>query len=85
MKDVSSKITSFIAKHLLHDRNADLAGGRGLLEDGIVDSFGLQQLLTFLEQEFGVIVDDEHLHPDYFDSVDAITALVNDLRVAKSR
>ena len=52
-----------------------------MLEDGIVDSFGLQQLLAFLEQEFGVVVDDEHLHPDHFDSVDAIALLVDDLMV----
>ena len=80
-KDVSSTIRNYIARHLLHDSNADLGSDRRLLEDGIVDSFGLQQLLTFLEQEFGVVVDDEHLHPGHFDSVDAITLLVSDLMV----
>ena len=83
MKDISSTIRNYIAGHLLHDSDADLGNDRRLLEDGIVDSFGLQQLLTFLEQEFGVIVDDEHLHPDHFDSVDAITVLVSELSAEK--
>jgi len=85
MDHVSRVVSAFITSQLMHDSSLQLEPDRRLLEEGIVDSLGLQQLVSFLETEFGVVVDDEHLLPENFETLDAITALVTDLASRKSR
>lgn len=47
-----------------------------LLEEGIIDSFGIMALLEFVEQTFSIRVDGDDLQPDNFRSIEAISALV---------
>jgi acyl carrier protein len=46
------------------------------LEEGIVDSTGILELLMFIEEAFGFEVEDEELLPDNFDSVERLTRYV---------
>jgi acyl carrier protein len=47
-----------------------------LLERGALDSAGIAQLLEFLQDRFGVVVEDDELVVDNFRSIDAIVALI---------
>jgi acyl carrier protein len=47
-----------------------------LLEEGIIDSFGIMALLEFVEQTFSIRIDGDELQPDNFRSIAAISALV---------
>jgi acyl carrier protein len=47
-----------------------------LLENQVIDSLGLFNMVTFLEAEFGIEVDDEELVPDNFGSLRLIAELV---------
>lgn len=80
MPEVSETLASFIKPEIMHDEAATLAHDQLLLDEGIVDSFGLQRLLTFVEEEFETFVDDEYLLPGYFESVKAIAELVTQLK-----
>ncbi|MGZ8197708.1 MAG: acyl carrier protein, partial [Burkholderiales bacterium] len=55
------------------DRVAD---GVSLLDAGIIDSTGVMELVSFLEQEFGIQVDDQDLVPENLDSISALAAFV---------
>ena len=46
------------------------------LEEGIIDSMNVMELITFVEEKFGVEVADEEIVPDNFDSVSKIAAYV---------
>jgi acyl carrier protein len=46
------------------------------LEEGIVDSMGIMELVMFVEETFGITVDDEELVPDNFDSVSKLAAYI---------
>ncbi len=46
------------------------------MEQGILDSVGVLELVGYLEQTFGVQVDDTDLVPANLDSVDALVAFV---------
>lgn len=48
-----------------------------LFESGVVDSFGLPDMVSALEEEFGVKVPDADLHPRKFDSLARIERYVN--------
>jgi len=63
-------IKNFIKENFLFDSNgADVSDEDSFLENGIVDSTGVLELVSFVEDEFGIEVKDEELIPDNFDSV----------------
>ena len=47
-----------------------------LLESGIVDSLGTLEVVHFLEAEFELIVTDEEMTPEYFETARSIAKLV---------
>jgi len=51
-----------------------------LIENGIIDSLGVMQLVAYLEGTFAVKVKDEDIIPDYFESLDAISNYIERLR-----
>lgn len=46
------------------------------IEEGMLDSFDLVNLVTDLESKFGVVIDGMDIVPENFSSLDAIEALV---------
>ena len=59
--------------------NADELGvDDSLLEEGVIDSVGIQQLVNFLEEKYKIKVEEDDLMPDNFDSLSAIEEYVND-------
>jgi acyl carrier protein len=48
-----------------------------LIESGIIDSLAIQRLILFLEENFGVKIDDTELIPDNFENIQAISQMVN--------
>lgn len=64
----------------------DLLGDRAsLLDEGVVDSTGVLEVIGFIESEFGVVVDDAEITPENFDSIARIAAFVSRKRVALPR
>ena len=50
--------------------------GLALIDEGILDSFGLHEVLFFLENEFAISIADEEVLSGNFGSISAITAFV---------
>ncbi len=46
------------------------------LDKGIIDSTGILELVTFLEQEFGIQIVDEELLPENLDSIDRLVTFI---------
>ena len=44
------------------------------LENGIIDSTGVMELVAFLEETYGITVEDEELVPENLDSIDNVVA-----------
>jgi acyl carrier protein len=55
-----------------------------LLESGILDSLGVLDLVAFLEQEFHVVVSDEELLPENFQTIETLIAFVQSKQNGKS-
>jgi acyl carrier protein len=66
-----------VANHL--DGRAELDADTPLLEWGILDSFSVAELLTFIEQHFGVSVPLSSVSPQHFGTLRALAALVGGL------
>lgn len=74
---VGDAVRDFIINELHWGGNGQvLTQDYHLIENHVVDSLGLFTLVTFIEEEFGIVVDDEELLPENFGTINAITALV---------
>ncbi len=72
---MESAINDFISRELVQDPSLlPLADTTSLLETGIIDSLGLLRLVMFIQERFGITVDDTDLVPEHFDSVNSIGA-----------
>ena len=61
---------------LFTDDETKLRDTDSFLEEGIVDSTGVLELVMFVEEKFGVQVDDEDIVPENFDSVERLARYV---------
>ena len=66
-------IREFIVENFLFGEANGLKDDTSFLEEGIIDSTGILELVTFLEDEFSITVEDEELVPENLDSIGNVT------------
>ncbi len=71
-------IAERIQKFLVHQFPATKNVGREepLLKNGLIDSLGVLEVVTFIEKEFGITLTDEELLPENFESIGSISNFV---------
>ena len=75
--DIKEQIRQYLAQNFLFSDNGfDLGDDVSFLEEGIVDSTGVLELVLFAEETFNVTVDDEEIVPDNFDTVNSLAAFI---------
>jgi acyl carrier protein len=77
MDDIKTSIKTFIVDNFLFGTADNLNDNTSFLEEGIIDSTGVLELITFLEETYGITVDDEELIPENLDSINNVTAFLN--------
>jgi acyl carrier protein len=76
LSDISDRVRGFIVSELMfEDSAATLADDTPLL-DGVIDSLGLMQMISFIEEEFDVSIDDAEVTASNFRTVGDIEKLV---------
>ncbi len=75
--EIEQKIKTYIAQNLIFSGDEfKYPEDASFLEEGIVDSLGVMELVSFVEDQFGVGVDDQDITPENFDSVVKLAAYV---------
>ena len=72
--DARAAIRDWLQENVTGGR--DVANDELLIENGVMTSLQTVELVTFLEDEFGITVEDDEFDEENFGSVDAIAALV---------
>ena len=81
MSSIETDLRKYILDKLLFGRTeVALSGDVSFLESGIIDSTGVLELVSFLEEQFQVKVEDEDLIPANLDSINAIVRYVEKKR-----
>jgi acyl carrier protein len=80
--DVREQVRQFILTNFYVPDPATVTDEASLLRSGIVDSTGVLEVISFLEETFQVTVDDEEMTPDNLDSILHITAFLDRKRSA---
>jgi acyl carrier protein len=74
---IKKAIRDFVLTNFLFsDDPSRLQDDASFLEEGIIDSTGVLELVMFVEESFDLTVDDEDIIPENFDSVDGLTHYV---------
>ncbi len=72
MSKTKETIRNYIVANFLFGENDGLDDDTSLLEQKIIDSTGILEMVAFLEKEFSISVDDEELIPENLDSINSM-------------
>ena len=71
------KIKSLILENFLFtDDTSAIGNEESLLDRGVIDSTGVMEVILFLEEEFGIQVQDDEIIPENLDSISNIKRFV---------
>ena len=70
------EIRDYLLAHRATDVVGDFTNHDSLLESGVIDSMTMVDLIAHLEQAYGIVVNEDDMTPENFDSIGAIVAYV---------
>ena len=78
MSNYESDLRQFIIQNFLFGKDDEsLAASDSLLDRGIIDSTGVMELVSFLEEKYQITLQDEELTPENLDSIERMVRLIS--------
>lgn len=78
MTSTEERLRTFIVEELRYEGSPQsLTADYPLIDNQVVDSLGIYELVTFIEREFDVEILDEELVPDHFGTLGGIARLID--------
>jgi acyl carrier protein len=79
MDDAKQMIIDYVKKEFLEeDSDVEVKEDTPLISSGIVDSFSMVSLKTFLEKKYKISIPDDKATPEAFDSVNKIVDVLKE-------
>ena len=76
--NIEEELKNFILENFIVDENpSQLDKNQSFLESGIIDSTGILELVSFIEEHYNITVEDEDLIPDNLDSLQNVVNFIN--------
>ena len=76
MSQVTDTLGQYVAAKLLKQPKRVLRPDEALISSGLIDSFSLVDLALYVEDTFGVHLDDSELNAGTFDTLDQLDSLI---------
>ena len=76
MEEYIKKLSTYIAIEILKQPKRTISANEALISSGLIDSFSLVDLGLFIEDNFGVRIDDTELNAETFDTLEQLAALI---------
>jgi len=73
---IIAAVEQYIAGQILKQPNRKIASDEPLISSGLIDSFSLMDLALFVEDNYGVRIEDTELNADTFDSLTQLLSLI---------
>ena len=77
MSELKQQIRTFIVENFLFGDSTQLQEDTSFLDSGIVDSTGILELVTFLEEKYNISIEDDELIPENLDSLTNIVRFLD--------
>jgi len=78
--DIKTTLSTYITTRILKQPGRVLKPDEKLISSGLIDSFHVVDLGLFVEDQFGVRLDDSELTAETFDTLDQLAALIDSRR-----
>ena len=78
MEEIREVVLEYVRNEYMEDQEDELTYDTALISGGFVDSFSMVSLKRFLETKYKISLPDNRATPDAFDTVNKITALVEE-------
>lgn len=75
--EITEQVRTFVTTNFYVPDPASLTNDASLLDQGIIDSTGVLEVIGFLEETFGISVDDRDILPENLDSIERIAGFVS--------
>ena len=73
---IISTIENYIATQILKQPGRQIPADEKLISSGLIDSFSLMDLALFVEDTFGVRIEDTELNAQTFDNLTQLVSLI---------
>ena len=73
---LTSQLSHYIATSILKQPSRSISPTDSLISSGLIDSFSLVDLALFIEDSYGVHIDDTELNRETFDTLEQLTDLI---------
>lgn len=75
---IVQQLSIFLAENILKQSNRSIQENESLIKSGLIDSFSLVDLALFVEDRFGVHIDDTELNADTFDCLNDLAIIIQE-------
>jgi len=74
--DIISKTETYLREEILQQPDREIKADEALISSGLIDSFSLVDIALFVEDEYGVHIDDTELNAETFDTLNELADLI---------
>lgn len=75
--EIQSVLQDFIVQQFPAAAGQRVDNQTSLIHNGIIDSLGVLEIVTFVEQRFHVVMSDDEMVSEHFESVQSLANLIN--------
>ena len=73
---IAKDLRDFIVENFLFGREQAFSNNDSFIENNLIDSTGVLELVTFLSERYGIVVDDEEIVPENLDSINCVVQFI---------
>ena len=76
--ELVEQIGKYVRSNLIYvDDDFEYDNDTSFIGEGLIDSMGVMELLTYVQSEFDIAVDQHEVTPENFDSVNKLAAFIH--------
>ena len=76
MSELTNQLEKYLAEKILKQPSRKIGTDEPLISSGLIDSFSLMDVALFVEDTFGVRIEDTELNANTFDTLNQLAALI---------
>ncbi len=76
MEEIINKLAAYITSDILKQPKRVIRPDEKIISSGLIDSFSLVDLGMYIEDNFGVRIDDTELNANTFDTLEQLAKLI---------
>ena len=78
MADTKKQLCDYIVENFLFgDAETKFTYSDSFMENGIIDSTGILEIITYIEENFEIKIEDDEILPENLDSIDNLVNFIN--------